>query len=699
MSNKISLYFRTAIIGLLLAVMCGAFVSLLYNTMIVNALDPKESAAPNTYSTKKTVNAARGDITDRYGQVLVTNTAQYVVTLDVGSMGEIEDQVQVIQRLLEICKEQDIEWNDTEFPVSTTTPFEYTTDGNPFLSQNESTGLYEQTRLYKLCEVIRTQKNADDSKSFWGDNSTSADALVDNMASYFQLSSSLSDKERREILGVLYSCYLREKEILWTDYYFAEDVNIDFITTVKQEQLPGVSVEAVSTREYKTHSAAHLLGQVGAITAEKWAELKENPDNDYNMNNIIGLSGVESAFEKYLRGIDGTQVTTYNNDGVVLDVSYSTEPQVGNNVALTLDINLQEAVEQALEDYTYKLNGKTGGSAAVVLSAKDSSILAIASYPTFDPATYSEDYEELSKDEMTPLYNRALFGTYAPGSTYKMCTATAAINAGVTDIYRTILCTGSITYLGHEFKCAKTSGHGNDNLSAAIRDSCNPYFYTIGAEMGIEQLTETSRAYGLGVATGIELSESLGVNAGPEYSESLGSTWYPGNTLSASIGQSDNRFTPLQLANYVATFVRGGDRYDAHLLKNVKTNDNSSIVLEHETQLLDTVELSDEARKAIITGMGQVLEADELHQFDELEANGIKIGCKTGTAQIGSTGEHNALFVAFAPIEDPEIVICTVVEKGGYGADSVDITADIMTYYFSDEATLQRVEGENQLLR
>lgn len=709
MNQKNLLYVRSAIIGLFLAGLSGLFLWLCYNAMVVNAIDPNTSTVVNNVTSSTLVQASRGDITDRYGRLLVTNKAEYVVMLNADEMGDAQQQVETILWLMQLCKKNGVQWNDNEFPVSASAPYSYVTRTgkdkvkklknirDAYKSVGED-GSISDTRLNRLCLKIN---NRDD--FFWGSPYIDAEHLVKNMSAYFGLDRmGISEKKARQVLGVLYSCYLRQgadDRILWTDYYFAEDIDIDLITSIKEENLPGVEIRAVAARDYKTEYAAHLLGQVGAISAEKWAELKADPDNTYNMNDQIGLSGVESAFEKYLRGVDGTQKIIQDNSGNDINMIYDPEPQVGNNVALTLDIDLQGVAENALEQWTYKLNQQRGGSAAVVLSVKDSSILACASYPTFDASSYNEDYMELAKDKLMPLFNRALLGIYAPGSTYKICSGTASVSTGVNDIYRNINCTGSYNNKGTTQHCWHRSGHGNENLSEAIRDSCNVYFYTLGTEMGIQKLNKVAKAYGLGEHTGIELAESTGVNAGPEFAESIGGVWYPGNVTSAAIGQSDNQFTPLQIASYIATFVRGGVRYDAHLLKNVKSSDNSELIYEHESEILSTVELSDSTRKAITEGMGQVIAADDIPYFKDLEGRGIKVGCKTGTAQLGRTKTYNAMFVAFAPIDDPEIVVCTAVEKGGYGADSSAIAAAIMDYYFSEEATLQRVEGENQLLK
>lgn len=689
--KKISLYFRVSVIALIVLVLSGYFWCLAYDATINNPIDQSESNRINLITTTETVSAARGDITDRYGRVLVTNKTEYVVTLDVESMGDEDDQAAVIQRLIEICKEQGIEWTDKEFPVSTGSgPYEFTTDA-PYQSKDDS-GAVTATRLG---QVVAEEK--------WGTNTTSADQLVRNMKKFFKLDTAdISDEQARQILGVLYSCYLRKDEILWTDYYFAEDVDIDFISVVKEEDLPGVSIKATTARQYNTDYAAVLLGQTGAISAEKWETLKDRTDVKYNMNDIIGLSGMESAFEQYLKGTDGTLLTTYDSSGAVMSEEYTVAPVAGYNVANTLDIGLQEATEKALNELTDTINQGAGGSAAVVIDIHSGEVLAAASYPTYSAATYLEDYKELLKNERNPLYNRAFLGTYAPGSTYKICTATAISNYGIATPYSTVSCSGAMKYGDTTFHCWHRAGHGVEEMSDAIRDSCNIYFYTMGEKLGIEGQIEQAKAYGLGVSTGIELTENTGVNAGPEYCEQRGVTWYPGNVLSAAIGQSDNQFTPLQLANYIATFANGGTHYYAHLLKNVKNNDNSSIICEYadtvEDPVMNEVPLADAARQAIKKGMGEVIAADNIKDFDDLTEKGIEVGCKTGTAQLGKTGRYNGLFVSFAPLDDPEIAICTVVEKAPSGADTASITAEIMNYYFSEEATLERVEAENALL-
>lgn len=673
-------------IALLLAIL---FIALLYVATIANGLNEQESADLNTVATTANVAAARGNITDRYGRTLVTNRTEYNVTLDVGAMGKIDDQLATITQLLDICRKQKVQWTANDLPISNSTPYTFTTK-NPFLYQG-SDGKWSQTRLGKLCKAMNWSNSS----------STTAPDLIKQMKESFHLDTSkYSESQTRELLGILYSSYLREEEVLYTTYVFAEDVNINLISVIKEKNLPGVDIVPMATREYDTDYAAILLGQTGSISAESWDAKKDYYEkNKYTMDSVVGLSGAESAFEQYLRGTSGTERVTVGTDGKTLTQSYVHEPKIGNNVSLTIDIKLQAVAEKALNDQVPSINNGRGGGAAVVIDISDGSVLAAASYPTFSAAKYTDDYKKLYSDTLKPLYNRAFLGTYAPGSTYKICTGTAGINSGAITTATTFICHGFLDYYGSIFKCWEHGGnHGSEDLSDAIRDSCNVYFYNVGIKTGIDALTKTSRAYGLGDPSGIELTESTGVNAGPAYSEKMGTTWYRGNTLSAAIGQSDNQFTPLQLANYIATFINGGTRYKAHLLKTVKSNDNSKILYQYKPSVLNTVPLSENARQAIKKGMGEVIAADKITDFEDLEKNGIKVGCKTGTAQLGNTGLDNGLLVSFAPYDHPKIAICTVVEKAPSGASTAGITAAIMNYYFSQSATLQRVEAENQML-
>ena len=676
--------FRGRIVAGLVGAVAMLFLIVLYDAQIRHGIDIDESTAANTVVTQVPVAAARGEITDRNGTVLVTNETVYQVVLDVDAMGDYTRQTDTIRRLLQLCREQAIAVNEGGLPLRWQDgQWQYVSD-QPFTYQNED-GATEQTRFARLCEEMEWPMAAEEPAK-------TAEAMLATFG--------LEGPEDEAVLDVLYACYLREEEILFTTWYFAEDVDIGFITRVKEERLPGVEIRTATRRVYQTPCAAHLLGQVGAISAENWETGENYKERGYAMDAVVGVSGAEYAFEDYLRGTAGTARRITGLDGTLLSQDYAELPAAGNTVALTIDIDLQAAAEEALALHTEEINDGAGGSAVVVMDVRDGSVLAAASWPTYDLNTYRQNYRELAEDEGKPLFNRAFLGTYAPGSTYKIVTATAALDTGLITPYDTIRCTGKMEYLDTTFRCwiYRQSGgtHGEETVSDAIRDSCNIFFYTVGSQLGIETLTEYARAYGLGLPTGIELSESVGVNAGPEYSERIGTVWYPGNTLSSAIGQSDNQFTPLQICNYIATVVNGGTRYCAHLLRSVTSYDGSETVYRYTPEVRNTVPLSDTDRSAILQGMAEVVENTGTVQaaFADLNARGIRVGAKTGSAQVFGQENANGLFVCFAPYDDPEIAICVAVEKGGSGAATAVIAADIMAEYFADKTPLTVSEGE-----
>lgn len=662
-------YFRTGVVATLVVAMLLVFFGLLYHYQMVVGIDAATTAAINTLTSEETVPAARGRITDRNGTVLVGNRTEYQVKLNLEDMGDCAQQAQTVLRLMEISRSCGEEWTDSEMPITKETPYAFT--GEDIYSYIDSgSGEENLTRLGRMCEAM-------------GWEQTDAGTLIEQMKETFSLQG-LEESIARGALGVLYSCYLRQNEILWTEYAFASDVGIDFISVVKEENLAGVDIDAASTRQFTTTYAAHLLGQVGFITAENWTEGENYKAQGYDMDDTVGLSGVEYAFEQYLQGSDGKRTITTDREGDVVSVEDTVPALAGADVALTLDASLQAAAEDALAEYVPQLNDNQGGAAAVVMSVHDGSVLACANYPTFDPETM--EYDQAFAD-LSPLFNRALQGTYSPGSTYKMVTATAALESGAITTASQIPCTGYLDYYGTTFRCwiyreSGTTHSQQETVSEALRDSCNIFFYTLGIEVGIDKLTEFAQAYGLGVPTGIELTEAKGINAGPEYSQSVGAKWYGGNVLSAAIGQSDNLFTPLQIANYIATLVNGGTRYSAHLLQSVTAADGT--VTEYEPEVLGTVSLDPLNLKAIKEGMRAVVESSGTvsKAFANLEGHGIQVGAKTGSAQVTGQENANGLFVCFAPYDDPQVAVCVAVEKGGSGAATAVIAADILEAYF-----------------
>lgn len=681
---------RVRLIILALGGLLLSFVLVLYNLQVVNGAEYL-SQSERKISNTETVEAARGEILDRYGRVLVSNRTSYQVTLDAGLMGAEESRNPNLLSLITLCRSHGVSWTDT-LPISATEPF------TSMLDTLSETG---QTRYKTFLDKMK-----------WTDAAAQGpDALITAMRKFYKVEESVSAEDGRALVGVLCELRMRTLDILRTNYVFASDVDMDFISAVKENGLVGVSIKPVSVRQYNTPYAAHLLGHVGLMTAEEWAEYQEK---GYSMNDTVGKDGVELAFEDYLRGTPGVRAIDLNTSGKVVSETWLTEPDPGNNLSLTLDIRLQETVERSLAERIPALPSEyTQGGSAVVMDVKSGDILAMASWPTFDLSTVYQDsatYNAALSDPLKPFYNRAAQGTYSPGSAFKMVVGTAALQEGLTTPGEKILDTGRFQYpAGQKYPYGDYhpacwiylqygGTHGREDMAHALKDSCNIYFYTLGDRLGIDKIDQYADMFGLGKSTGFELNEAVGQVAGPETSAKLETPWYGGDLLSAAIGQGNTLTTPLQLANYVATLVNGGNHYSAHILQSVKSGDFSSLVYQQEPELMDTLNISSDNMETVKAGMKLLAtEGSVKNYFKDLP---VTVGAKTGTAQVGREDTNaNAVFVCFAPYEDPEIAISIVVERGGSGTELAAIAADIMSYYFNAEQALGAVEGENTLLR
>ena len=698
---------RIRTILVILAAFLLGFCWVLYDLQIVNGAEYLERSQRKIVNSE-TVEAARGEILDRYGRVLVSNRTSYVVKLDVGLMGDSVNET--LLTLLKICREEGVTWEDT-LPISTESPFSYTLDGAGSVARSRFTSLISKMKwgdeeledyLAELEEAL-AQENGAESLS----DAPSPQKLMEQMAESFEVDGELTQTQLRDLLGVRYELALRSREVTWSEYLFAQDVDIDFISRIKELQLAGVKIEATTVRQYHTSAAAHILGRIGKMDSDEWEYYKEL---GYDQDDTIGKDGVEAAFEEYLHGEEGIRYTETDTSGKVINEYWAQNdqgelltPKPGDNITLTLDIRLQEAVEQSLATRIPQLESEEAKiGAAVVIDVTDGGVLALASYPTFDLANFSSLYSQLEADPLSPMFNRATQGLYSPGSTFKMVTAIGALEEGIITPTDEILDTGRYTYYpDYQPQCwiyrDYRQTHGKQNVTQAITNSCNVFFYDVGRRLGIERLNDYAHMFGLGEATGIELYEKTGRVAGPETSEALNQEWYDGQTLAAAIGQDNNQFTPLQLANYIATLVNGGDHWSAHLLKSVKSSDFSQVVYQQEGELLNAIDIQPENLEAVKAGMLELTETGSLARyFRDLD---VKVGAKTGSAQVSADSESNALLVCFAPYEDPEVAIAVVVEKGGSGSELGAIAADILTYYFNASNTMETVETEQTLIR
>ncbi len=756
----------------LLAMMVSSMGFTLYDLQINQGAEIYENSQHKIAETL-TSEAARGQLLDRNGQLLVTNRVVYQVTLDLSLMKEGEVRRDAVLALVRAARESGVEWADT-MPISKTAPFVFTTS-DPYYTVStaeDGTRTSSLTRLGRLALAMGWIKRdptlpeedagdaapapeAEEEPGFFekvkrflkggGDDAPpvqpsskedenaplpDAEALLGKMCASFQLAGEgaldpettpkedlpaldlgdLDPEDARAAAGVLYELYMREKVTTWPPYVFAQDVNIDFISRVKELSLPGVTVGPVTVRQYRTAYAAHLLGRVASMSAEEWEyyqTVDEDGDGepDYEMDDEVGKFGAELAFQSYLRGTPGVREVERNTTGKIVSENWVTEPQPGDNVVLTLDIGLQGFVENTIAAALPNFEQEVDGAACVVLDVKKAEVLAAASYPTFNLATYAEDLAANSENPLHPYNNRAFGGLYAPGSTFKMVTAIAGLQEEDQD-GKPIITTstkiydeGRYTYYpSPQPKCWIYPGrHGWQNVSQAITNSCNCFFFDVGRRVGIKRLGEYAAKFGLGEESGIELGEKTGIMAGPEYTESMGGTWYDGSTLSAAIGQESSQFTPVQLANYIATLVNGGTRNSVHLLKEVKSSDFSRVLYTKEPEVLSTIDIQPQNLSAIKAGMLELTTSGSVSQhFVNLP---FRVGAKTGTAEVGGQVDANGTFVCFAPYDDPEVAIALVVEKGGSGSELGAMAADILSFYFSSQETREEILPENTLIR
>ena len=710
---------RFRVLSALSLAVLGIYLVVLFNIQVVHHEDYLAKST-QTITRVETVTASRGIITDRSGRTLVSNQYAYSLTFDPSLLKAGENQNAAILRLLQLCREQGVDWEDN-LPLSQSDSPRFTVDAltdtqkSYFLAYlrnlkpaRELLAAYVRRNPSLLKEPAKGEPALDPASAKDADllKQTKASALSNTlllkagitpakllewMREDMDVDSSCSQEDARLILGVRYELQLRKLGANNNPYILVENVDVEFCSLISDGAFQGAQVSRTSTRAYETTYAAHVLGLVGAIS-DYTDELKEK---GYRASDTIGISGAESAFEEYLRGTDGKRVTSVNSDGKITGEYYKTEPRSGYTVELTLDLDLQQAVENTLSVKVAQLNEKDGldsrGAGAAVIKVGTGEVLALASYPTYDLSTYRQDFTELSADPAKPLFNRATSTPYAPGSTLKPATAVAALESGVTTPTETVFDPGYWMYPSTTWKvptyCWNHSGHGRMNATSAITNSCNTYFMEMGYRMGLDTLNEYYSAFGLGEPTGIEIGESTGRQAVNEAGQDQ-APW-------AAFGQANQEYTPLQLANYIATLVSGGKHCPAHLLKSVKSYDNSEIIATGSTEPLNTISISDSTLQAVKKGMlGYTTNGGSVAvPFRNCV---VSAGAKTGTAQIGGAMK-NGVFVAFAPYDEPEIAVALVLENADAGAVLASTAVDIINSYFSQDDAVS-ILPENQLV-
>ena len=647
------------------------FIIRLVGLQLVNGKEYRETSEKSLLRSVP-IKAPRGEILDRYGTPLVVNDMGFAVQFHKIDMDKATLN-KTIMKIVYLMETEGETYDDT-FPVTKDKPYAFDFDDE------------DDERSWKEKRKIDTTATPADVISYFKDR--------------YDITGDYSEDEIRKIIGVRYEMEVRLFSIT-TPFTFASNVNINTVTKIKEQQseFPGVDI-AVEPIRKKTNGnlAVHILGRVGKIYKEEYEKLK---GKNYGMNDIIGKDGMEEYLEPYLKGTDGMSSIEQNLEGKVIRTVTNREPVSGNYAVLTIDSKLQKVAEDSLEKALANVRANSKGDwkagasaysgAVVVLDVNNGEVLAMASYPDYNSDTISEDYQKLLKNPYKPMFNRAISGAYTPGSTYKIATALAALEEGVTSRSEIINCDGvyrfyapsytprcwALTDLGH--------GHGNLDVAGAIKNSCNIFFYEMGRRLTIDNLNKYARKLGLGELTGIELSgESKGILASPENKKKNNMVWYPGDNIQAAIGQSDNMFTPLQLANYIATVVNGGKRYKVHLVKKVQSYTKEVPELEPKPEVIADIDISQENYKVLMEGMRSVTEdGTASNVFADFP---ISVGGKTGSAQVPNSAA-TGLFVAFAPYDNPQIAIAVVGEKAAHGNSMAPVARDIITQYFMPEAS------------
>ena len=679
-------------LGLFLTVfgiLIGAYAYRLIQLQVVNPR--KASTGTGTYTYDTRVTAARGEILDRNGNVLVTNRASYNLIITGYALFNSESPNESLRQLVRLCRELDIDFTD-HLPVTRVKPYEY------------ETASYSDTWNNYFRSFLR--------QNDW-DADVSAAQLIKLMRARFRIPNDWTDEEVRGVLGLRYELDLRNYTSLPT-YTLLTDVDATQLAELMELNTPGMQVQASTVREYNTAYAAHILGRTAAMSPEEWTVYKEK---GYAMDAYVGKDGLEKAFEEQLHGTDGILRTTVDREGNIVSQYYAVEPKAGANVEITLDINYQRITEAALEDYILDLRengvgakheGKDAeGGAVVVLDIKTGAVLASASYPTFNLATFSKDYNELVKDRYSPMFNRALMQAYPPGSIYKMSTSIAALNDNIITRYTTVEDKGKYEfYEDYQPACylytASGQTHGVINCTQALAVSCNYFFYEVGRLTGWERMDKTAKALGLGEATGVELAETKGWRANPESKKALYSNpglqvFTAGDTISMAIGQSENRFSPLQMAVYTAALANRGVRYKATFLNRIISADYQELLYEMEPEVASRLEISDEAYEVYTQGMREAVTASNGTANKVFGTYPMAVCAKTGTAQHGVAGSDHASFVCYAPADDPQIAIAIYVEKGAQGGSLGSIAKTIFDAYFATVSENDTVAPENAI--
>ena len=641
---------KLTVLSVLLALVIVLYTARVYNIQIINA--DKYSSNTNGSSSSRTavLKAPRGEILDSFGRQIAANRDGYNVVFN---KAYVKDNINdIILSLVNLLDEKQVEHKD-RLPLEYNAPYNF--------KEGEST-----KKIIKKLDLA--------------DYATAANCFS-RLVERYELEK-YTHEQQRKIAGVRYSMEIEDFSISYP-YTFAEDIPTELMRKILESNfmLNGVSVEIVPFRYYPdTSLAVNLIGTVGPIFEEDWAEGENYRDRGYSYDDKVGKSGIEYWAEKYLRGTDG-EITYYlDSDGNIVDQKITKEPIAGKSVMLTLDAKMQRTVQDALANSVRELQSKGGtvtAGSAVVIDINTGGVITSANYPTYDTANLSENYDKLLADPSKPLTDRAFQGVYPIGSTIKPIVAAAALENGLYNNGETIFCAREYKYFD-DYTPSCMHYHKHMDLTAALSKSCNYFFFELGRRIGAITMTDYFKQFGLGVKTGVEVDDSAGILVEPT------SNGFGGDTLQIAIGQM-NAFTPLQMANYVATFANGGTHYKATLIDKIVSYDMTKVYDDCKPQVVNTVSLKENTISSIKTGMLSVT-VDGTGQA-ALGDYPIKLGGKTGTAQVNGKADHST-FILFAPYDKPKIAISVVLEHASSSYAAGSLVRQILDAYFFNTGEL-----------
>lgn len=678
--NKRSINFRYNMITIFTYVIGVILIVQLFNLQIVHGAKYREES--NTRLTRESVlEADRGEILDRSGNVLVSSSQKFNLELykskiDTNSLNNS------ILKIIQVLEKYNVSYVDS-FPISIE-PFEYKISDENLSNWKKNNGIDE--------------------------NATAEEAFYKFKDKYKIENEDVA--EARKIMAIRYAIF-KEGYSSTKSLTIAKDIPREAIAEFSErgDEFPGINVTVQPVRQYKEGTlASHILGYASKISDSEYQEKKDT----YTQNDIIGKTGIEALFEKYLKGKNGTKQIDMAVDGTITAEVVEDEAVSGSNVVLTIDSKLQKIAEQALKDNIEKIrNGGFGktydakGGSCVVMNVKTGEVLAMASYPDYNPQSFAdgisnEEWKSYNENKSYPLLNKCIQSAYEPGSIFKMVTAIAGLESGNISLTERINDTGVYKKYGAEWKCWYYTdyhrGHGYLNVIGAIEKSCNFFFYETADRMGIDTLDKYANYFGLGHKTGIELpNEVAGTLASKDYVKSIKGSWNPGDTINAAIGQGYNKFTPLQMTKYVSMVANGGNKVDVSIVKTIQNSDGTEVSKDEINNFVkeklglteennEDITLNKDYVNAVKEGMKSVTSGESGTAAVRFRDFNIKVGGKTGSAEAGKDANGkdivNAWFAAFAPYDDPEIAVVVMVENGGHGNYTAEAVRNIMAEYF-----------------